>query len=127
MKAFTDLGVEVAITELNIRLQEPETAENLAQQSSDYETTVGACVQVEECVGITVWDFYDPVSALPFLFSSSPLNSNSTTYFPNSSSISPNPFHTTSSPSCIINLASLSVLKLKDRKANRYHRQKKSC
>ena len=62
MKSFTDMGLEVAITELDIRLNEPETPTNLAQQSSDYEATVGACMQVEGCVGITVWDFYDPVS-----------------------------------------------------------------
>jgi endo-1,4-beta-xylanase len=62
MKAFTDLGVEVAITELDIRLDLPLTDEKLAQQSLDYAAAVGACVQVKKCVGITVWDFYDPVS-----------------------------------------------------------------
>jgi endo-1,4-beta-xylanase len=64
MKLFAKMGVEVALTELDIRLNEPETTENLAQQSKDYESAVGACVQVDECVGITVWDFYDPVSCL---------------------------------------------------------------
>jgi hypothetical protein len=36
---------------------------NLAQQAVDYSNTVGACLSVEGCVGITVWDFYDPVSS----------------------------------------------------------------
>jgi len=54
--------VEVAVTELDIRLQEPETTANLAQQAVDYSNTVGACLAVKGCVGITVWDFYDPVS-----------------------------------------------------------------
>jgi endo-1,4-beta-xylanase len=62
MKAFTDLGVDVAITELDIRLQLPADEQNLAQQSDDYRTTVGACMQVKRCVGVTLWDFYDPVS-----------------------------------------------------------------
>jgi len=61
LKLFEELDVELAYTELDIRLNEPETAENLAQQSLDYETTVGACMQVEGCIGMTVWDFYDPV------------------------------------------------------------------
>jgi endo-1,4-beta-xylanase len=68
MKAFAALDVDIAITELDIRLDEPETTANLAQQSLDYEGTVGACMQVKECIGITVWDFYDPVG-----FSSVPL------------------------------------------------------
>lgn len=62
MNLFAKQGVEVALTELDIRLNEPETTANLAQQSLDYETAVGACVQVKKCVGVTVWDFYDPVS-----------------------------------------------------------------
>ncbi|KAH8912531.1 glycoside hydrolase [Coniochaeta sp. PMI_546] len=68
MKGFTDLGVDVAITELDIRLQLPATAQNLAQQSADYRTSVGACMQVKRCVGVTVWDFYDPFSWVPSVF-----------------------------------------------------------
>lgn len=30
---------------------------------------VGACVQVKECVGVTIWDFYDPFSWVPYVFS----------------------------------------------------------
>lgn len=59
MRDFVELGVEVAITELDIRLMLPANESSLEQQSRDYETTVGACMQVEECVGITVWDFYE--------------------------------------------------------------------
>lgn len=69
MKAFTDLGVDVAITELDIRLDLPANKSSLAQQSLDYQSTVGACLGVKRCVGITVWDFYDPVSHLPISFS----------------------------------------------------------
>lgn len=61
MEAFTALGVDVAITELDVRLLLPSNTTNLQQQSKDYEASVGACVQVEGCVGITVWDFWDPV------------------------------------------------------------------
>jgi endo-1,4-beta-xylanase len=61
MLSFTDLGVDVAITELDIRLDLPANHSSLAQQSLDYQSTVGACLNVKRCVGITVWDFYDPV------------------------------------------------------------------
>ena len=29
---------------------------------------VGACVQVKACIGITIWDFYDPFSWVPYVF-----------------------------------------------------------
>lgn len=71
MLSFTDLGVDVAITELDIRLNLPANKSSLAQQSLDYQSTVGACLNVKRCVGITVWDFYDPVCP-PFALLVSP-------------------------------------------------------
>lgn len=72
LKSFTALGVEVAITELDIRMTLPSTAALNTQQSIDYQNTVAACVEVEGCVGITVWDFDDKVcissSALNLLY-----------------------------------------------------------
>lgn len=55
MQEFTALGLEVAITELDIRMPTPASAANLAQQQTDYENVVKACMSVEGCVGITVW------------------------------------------------------------------------
>ncbi|KAH6673332.1 putative endo-1,4-beta-xylanase [Halenospora varia] len=68
MEGYTKLGVEVALTELDIRIKEPETTANLAQQSVDYKAAIGACMQVDKCVGVTVWDFWDPVSWVPGVF-----------------------------------------------------------
>ncbi|KAK1756428.1 endo-1,4-beta-xylanase B [Echria macrotheca] len=65
---FTKLGVEVALTELDIRLQLPANETNLAQQKEGYKNIVGACVQVEGCIGVTLWDFYDPFSWVPAVF-----------------------------------------------------------
>jgi endo-1,4-beta-xylanase len=62
LQSFTELGVEVAITELDIRMKLPSTPASLEQQSIDYQNTVSACLAVEGCVGITVWDFDDKVS-----------------------------------------------------------------
>jgi endo-1,4-beta-xylanase len=72
LKAFTALGVEVAYTEVDIRFTSlPPTTAGLAQQSADYVTTVNACLNVADCVGITVWDFTDKYSwYADFAFSS---------------------------------------------------------
>lgn len=61
MNAFTSLGVEVAITELDIRMKLPSTEALVAQQKTDYQTTTAACVATTGCVGVTVWDFDDKV------------------------------------------------------------------
>lgn len=67
MKLFADMGVEIAMTELDVRVPDPANATSLGVQSRVYEDSVGACMQVDECIGVTVWDFYDPVSYV-FLF-----------------------------------------------------------
>ena len=61
MQEFTALGVEVAITELDIRMTLPETAALLEQQKRDYQTVISACQAVPRCVGITLWEFTDKV------------------------------------------------------------------
>lgn len=66
MRLFAGLGLEIAITELDVRVPDPPNSTDLEMQSKVYEESVGACVQVDECVGVTVWDFYDPVSSFPF-------------------------------------------------------------
>ena len=61
MQEFAALGVEVAITELDVRMTLPETAALLEQQKKDFQTVVSACQAVPQCVGITLWDFTDRV------------------------------------------------------------------
>ena len=61
LKSFTALGVEVALTELDVRMPLPSTSALLEQQSTDYANAVGACLAVTDCVGVTVWDFDDKV------------------------------------------------------------------
>ncbi|KAL3421179.1 glycosyl hydrolase family 10 protein [Phlyctema vagabunda] len=68
MRAFESLGVDVAITELDVRLLLPTDATNLQQQSQAYVDAVQACVDVRACVGVTVWNFWDPVSWVPGVF-----------------------------------------------------------
>lgn len=65
---FTDLDVEIALTELDIRLKLPATEEQLEQQAKDYKTIVGACRKTTNCIGITIWDFTDRYSWVPSTF-----------------------------------------------------------
>ncbi|CAK5284872.1 unnamed protein product, partial [Mycena citricolor] len=68
-QAFTALGVEIAITELDIRMTLPETPALLAQQKTDYQTVISACKAVAGCVGVTIWDYTDKYSWIPGVFS----------------------------------------------------------
>ncbi|RKU40211.1 hypothetical protein DL546_002220 [Coniochaeta pulveracea] len=68
ISTFTRLGVEVALTELDVRLTLPATPALLAKQSQGYKNIVGACAQVKGCIGVTIWDFYDPFSWVPATF-----------------------------------------------------------
>lgn len=68
MAAFTSLGIDVAVTELDVRLTLPATDATETQQVADYYSTVAACVETENCIGITVWDFDDTYSWIPSSF-----------------------------------------------------------
>ncbi|ONI88899.1 endo-1,4-beta-xylanase [Saccharothrix sp. ALI-22-I] len=68
IQRFADLGVDVALTELDIRMRTPRDATKDAQQANDYRTVVNACLAVSRCVGITVWDFSDGYSWIPSVF-----------------------------------------------------------
>ncbi|KAE8405561.1 glycoside hydrolase superfamily [Aspergillus pseudonomiae] len=68
LKSFTDLGVEVAYTEVDVRMQTPATEANLQQQSTEFANIVGACLDTKGCVGVTIWDWTDKYSWVPSTF-----------------------------------------------------------
>ncbi|GAB2918198.1 endo-1,4-beta-xylanase [Streptomyces mayteni] len=65
---FADLGLEVAVTELDVRMPLPSDAAKLQRQADDYGAVVGACMAVDGCVGVTVWGFTDADSWIPPTF-----------------------------------------------------------
>lgn len=65
---FISLGVEVAITELDIRMTLPSNDSLVAQQARDYMSVVGACLALPKCVGLVVWQFSDKYSWVPSTF-----------------------------------------------------------
>ncbi|KAI0034220.1 endo-1,4-beta xylanase [Vararia minispora EC-137] len=69
IQAFIALGVEVAITELDIRMTLPATAALYNQQKTDYNTVISACKVLSGCIGVTIWDFTDKYSWVPNTFS----------------------------------------------------------
>ncbi|KAI0701000.1 endo-beta-1,4-glucanase [Cerioporus squamosus] len=69
IEEFVALGIEVAITELDIRfLNTTANEEGLVRQKADYETVIKACNAVDKCVGVTLWDFTDKFSWIPTTF-----------------------------------------------------------
>ncbi|KAJ3040826.1 hypothetical protein HDV00_010441 [Rhizophlyctis rosea] len=68
LKKFTSLGVEVALTEVDIRGSTPLSSADLQQQKSDYQATFGACLNTPGCVGVTIWGFTDRYSWIPTTF-----------------------------------------------------------
>ncbi|GAA3786885.1 hypothetical protein GCM10022403_022020 [Streptomyces coacervatus] len=69
LKRFSDLGLEVSVTELDIRIPLPASAAELAQQSADYKTASENCLGVARCAGVTVWGITDKYSWVPGTFS----------------------------------------------------------
>ncbi|KAJ3054369.1 hypothetical protein HK097_001978 [Rhizophlyctis rosea] len=58
-----------AITELDIRAKTPISSSGLSQQQTDYTTAVRACVNLSNCLGVTVWGITDSRSWIPQVFS----------------------------------------------------------
>jgi endo-1,4-beta-xylanase len=68
LKAFGELGVDVAVTELDVRMPlhgGQATADQLATQATWYKQAVQACLAVPRCVSITMWGVPDTYSWVP--------------------------------------------------------------
>ncbi|WP_144126712.1 endo-1,4-beta-xylanase [Catellatospora sichuanensis] len=70
LERFAALGVEVRITELDIRIQTPRTSAKDTTQATYYTNAVNACLAVPACSGITIWGFTDKYSWVPDTFPS---------------------------------------------------------
>ncbi|EGG09898.1 family 10 glycoside hydrolase [Melampsora larici-populina 98AG31] len=68
LKRYVDLGLEVAYTEVDVRLPLPASPKDLAQQAQDYATFVTACKETPGCKGVTVWGVGYPDSWVPSTF-----------------------------------------------------------
>ena len=67
LKRFADLGLEVQITELDIRLPSNDAA-MLTQQAALYGQIVSTCAKQPKCTAIQTWGFTDKYSWIPGFF-----------------------------------------------------------
>ena len=69
MADFAALGVDVAVTELDLRIRLPADKQSLLAQAADYGAVVRACRATPRCVGVTTWGISDDRSWIPSFFS----------------------------------------------------------
>lgn len=72
LQRFDDLGLETAVTELDVRMPvaagERPTQAQLQQQADWYRRALEACLGVEGCDSFTIWGFNDEYSWVPGFF-----------------------------------------------------------
>ncbi|MEV0592391.1 endo-1,4-beta-xylanase [Nonomuraea cavernae] len=68
MQRFADLGVQVRVTELDVRMTLPRDTAKDATQATYYRDVVNACLAVNACAGVTIWGFTDKYSWVPETF-----------------------------------------------------------
>jgi len=65
LQRFAELGLDVAVTEADVRIPLPVTPEKLDAQAKIYGDAIKACLAVPRCVSFTVWGFSDRYSWVP--------------------------------------------------------------
>ncbi|GAA2389532.1 endo-1,4-beta-xylanase [Streptomyces glaucosporus] len=72
LRRFDKLGLETAVTELDVRMDLPEdgrpTEAQLKQQADYYQQALSACLAVDDCNSFTIWGFTDKYSWVPVFF-----------------------------------------------------------
>ncbi|MFI5565952.1 endo-1,4-beta-xylanase [Streptomyces sp. NPDC051740] len=72
LSRFDALGLETAVTELDVRMDVPEggvpTKAQERQQADYYQRTLEACLAVDGCNSFTIWGFTDKYSWVPVFF-----------------------------------------------------------
>ncbi|MFJ4628932.1 endo-1,4-beta-xylanase [Streptomyces sp. NPDC088847] len=68
LRRFSRLGLDTALTEVDVRMQLPPTDAKLTEQATWYRDLTKACLAVRRCVGVTIWDYTDKYSWIPAVF-----------------------------------------------------------
>ncbi len=69
MNRLADLGLQVHITELDVRIQGDPTESKLERQARDYGTIAETCLEAKDCTALIIWGFTDRYSWVPASFS----------------------------------------------------------
>jgi endo-1,4-beta-xylanase len=65
MQRFAQLGLQVAVTEADVRVRLPASPHELEAQGDIYADAVRDCLAVAACRSFTVWGFTDRYSWIP--------------------------------------------------------------
>jgi endo-1,4-beta-xylanase len=68
MQRIAGLGLEVWITELDVRIQGTPSETELETQAAVFRSMLRACLAVESCKAVTMWGFTDKYSWIPSFF-----------------------------------------------------------
>ena len=68
IKRLGDLGLEVHVTEMDVRIPLPDTEVKLAQQADVYQTMLEVCLEAWNCTAFVIWGFTDRYSWVPDFF-----------------------------------------------------------
>jgi endo-1,4-beta-xylanase len=68
MKRFDEIGIEVHVTEMDVRLPMPLQARDVAMQSEAYRMVMRRCVQAPNCKAFVTWGVTDRYSWIPGFF-----------------------------------------------------------
>jgi endo-1,4-beta-xylanase len=68
LRRFSDLGLDVSLSQVDVRIRYPADATKISRQAADYTRITQACLRVVRCVGLTVSGVYDSESELGYDF-----------------------------------------------------------
>lgn len=68
MQQFADIGLEVHITEMDVRLPQPAGARELSLQAEAYRVAMRRCIEARNCTAFLVWGVTDRYSWIPGFF-----------------------------------------------------------
>jgi endo-1,4-beta-xylanase len=66
---IANLGLEISITEMDIRIQLPSDANELSQQALGFGDAITFCLTEPNCAAVVTWGFTDKFSWIPGVFS----------------------------------------------------------
>jgi endo-1,4-beta-xylanase len=68
IKRLNDLGLDVQVTEMDVRVRTPATANDLIQQANIYRDVLEVCLSANKCTAFVMWEFTDLYSWIPNSF-----------------------------------------------------------
>jgi endo-1,4-beta-xylanase len=69
LKRFSDLGLEISLTEVDIRMNLPTDNIKLQAQAQGFSALMQGCLLLRDCVAFVVWGFTDKYNWVPGVFS----------------------------------------------------------